>query len=268
MKTPAEIAKSYVTAGTAKANQSLVNTFLLSILAGMFIGLGAVAANTVGATVESGSLAKLLGAMVFPGGLAMVILAGSELFTGNCLLIIPLLEKQINALQVLRNWVIVWIGNFVGGIITAAITVYSHQPSLFSDAVALTHISTAAAKCSLSFSDAFLKGIGCNFLVCIAVWMTFAATDAAGKVVALYLPILMFVLIGFEHSVANMTYITLGIFASGEYADVASSLDLSALNWANFFTANLIPVTLGNIVGGSIFVGLVYWRTYLYKSGE
>lgn len=270
INSPAEVAKNYVGIGKGKVNTPIPKMFLLAILAGAFIGFGAVAANTVSATVENASLAKWVGALVFPGGLAMVLIAGSELFTGNCLLTIPLLEKEVSVGGVLKNWVVVWLGNLVGSLLVAGVAIGSHQANLFSNAVAVNDISAAIGKCSLSFGDAFLKGIACNFLVCIAVWMSFAAKDVAGKFLGLYMPIMMFVLMGFEHSVANMTYIALGLFAKGNSAYLAAAqeagLDLTNLTWGNYFTANLIPVTLGNIIGGAFFVGCVYW--YCYLSGK
>ena len=267
MNSPAEVAKNYIGIGTGKVNTSIGKMFVLAILAGMFIGFAGLGASTLSSTIQTASVAKFAGAAVFPGGLAMVLVAGSELFTGNCLLIIPLMRKKVTVAGVLKNWIVVYAGNFVGSIIVSGIAAGSGQPGLFSNAVAITHMSTAAAKCSLAFGPAFLKGIACNFLVCIAVWMAFAAKDVAGKIIGLYFPIMLFVLEGFEHSVANMYYISIGLFCKSNEAYMAAAqqagLDLSNLTWGNFFAGNLLPVTLGNIVGGSIFVGLAYWYTYL-----
>ena len=200
----------------------------------------------------------------------MVLVAGSELFTGNCLLIIPALSRVVSWGGVLKNWIVVYLGNLVGGLLVAALTVFSHQASLFSSQAAVADISAAVSKCSLSFGDAFLRGIGCNFLVCIAVWMAFAAKDVAGKIIGLYMPVMMFVLIGFEHSIANMCYIPLGLFALSDPAYLGAAaeagIDITNLTWGNFFVSNLLPVTLGNIVGGAVCVGLIYWLVYLSKS--
>ncbi len=267
MNSPAEVAKNYIGIGKGKVNTPIAKMFVLAILAGMFIGLAGVGATTVSSTVENASLAKFVGACVFPGGLAMVLVAGSELFTGNCLIVIPLMEKEVTVAGMLKNWIVVWCGNFVGGCLVSLLSVWCHQGSLFSNKVAVANISTAIGKCSLSFGDAFFKGIGCNFLVCIAVWMAFAAKDVAGKIIGLYFPIMLFVLEGFEHSVANMYYITIGLFAksNADYLAAAqeAGLDLTNLTWGNMFVNNLIPVTLGNIVGGSVLVGLAYWFCYL-----
>lgn len=267
MNTPLEVARNYVTIGKNKVNTPVSKMIVLAILAGMYIAFAGVAASTASSTIENASLAKLISGVVFPGGLVMVLLAGSELFTGNCLLTIPLLQKEVTFAGMMKNWVVVWIGNFIGAIVVSGICVYGHQLGLFQNKLAVSCMSTAIAKCSLSFSDAFIKGIACNFLVCIAVWIAFAAKDVAGKVIGLFFPIMLFVVSGFEHSVANMYYIGVGLLAKGNDTYVAAAneagLDLTKLTWGKFFTNNLIPVTLGNIVGGAILVGALYWFCYL-----
>lgn len=265
--TPKQIANNYIETGISKVNLPTIKMLLLGILAGIFIAVAGISATTVAVSVTEASVAKFLGALVFPGGLIMVLIAGSELFTGNCLLIIPLLQKKITVFEMLKNWIIVYIGNFIGSILIALAIVYSNQISLFNNELAISVISTAATKCSLTFTDAFIRGICCNYLVCTAVWMSFAAKDIIGKAVGAYFPVMMFVLCGFEHSIANMYYISAGLFALNDpiyrEAVILSNLDLSQLNWANFFTHNLIPVTIGNIIGGSICLGLVYWYVYI-----
>ncbi len=267
--TPAEIAENYVATGKSKVNTTVGKMIALAILAGAFIALAGVGSTTVSVSIEQASLGKFLGACVFPAGLAMCLLAGSELFTGNCLLAIPLLQREIRFGGMLKNWLFVYIGNLVGALLIAAAVVYSHTPALFADGEAVSVLSTAVTKTSLTFGDAFLKGILCNFLVCIAVWIAFAAKDVVGKIVGLFFPIMLFVLCGFEHSVANMYFIGAGLFAKPipEYADsaAAAGIDLSGLNWGTFWTHNLIPVSLGNIVGGALCVGCVYWFVYLRK---
>ncbi len=270
--TPAEVARNYIGTGKAKVNTPVCKMFLLAVLAGAFIAMGGVGATTAAVSVPLASVGKFVGACVFPGGLTMVLLAGSELFTGNTLLVIPLLEKEISPAGMLKNWAVVYVGNLVGGLLIAAGVVYSHQPDLFGNQTAVSVISTAAAKCSLSFGDGVIRGILCNFLVCIAVWISFAAKDVAGKIMGLFFPIMMFVLCGFEHSVANMYYIGAGIFAKGipEYAQAAvkAGVDPGAVTWGNFFGGNLLPVTIGNIIGGAVCVGCVYWYIYLKKPGR
>lgn len=269
---PTEVAKNYIATGKAKVNMPVVKMIVLGILAGAFIAFGGVAATTVAVSVPYASLGKFLGACVFPGGLTMVLLAGSELFTGNCLLTIPLLEKEISFSGMLKNWAFVYIGNLIGGMLVGAAVVFSHQLSLFGNGIAVSVISTAASKCTMTFSDAFIKAILCNFLVCIAVWISFAAKDVAGKITGLFFPIMMFVLCGFEHSVANMYYISAGLFAKSvpafSQAAADAGVDMSVLNWGAFFGKNLLPVTLGNIAGGAICVGCVYWFIYLRKTKD
>ncbi|MCI8729790.1 MAG: formate/nitrite transporter family protein [Lachnospiraceae bacterium] len=268
MNSPAEIAKNYVPIGKGKANMKASKLFVLGILAGIFIAIAGVGASTA-STSLSGSVGKLVGACVFPAGLTLVILAGSELFTGNCLIIISVLEKEASVVNMLRNWVIVYLGNFVGSIFVAWGVSACHQLSLFDNALGGATINTAVAKVSMSFGDAFLKGVFCNMLVCLAVWLGFSSKTAAGKIAALFYPIMVFVLSGFEHSVANMFYGPAGLFAMGN-ADylAAATADTAKLTWGAFFVKNLIPVTLGNIVGGAVLVGMVYWFIYLKKDKE
>ena len=264
---PAEVAKNYIAAGKAKVALPIPRMLLLAVLAGVFIGVGGIASTTAAVSVAAPSLGKLVGAVVFPGGLTMVLLAGSELFTGNCLLTIPLLERKITWGGMLKSWVVIYLGNLLGGLLLAALVVLGHTPDLFGRELAVSILSAAAAKCSLGFGDAFVRGILCNFLVCIAVWISFAAKDVVGKVAGLFFPIMMFVLCGFEHSVANMYYIGAGLFAKlvPAYAEAAAAagVDLGSLTVGRFFAGNLLPVTLGNIVGGSVCVGATYWFCYL-----
>lgn len=265
---PAEVANNTIGIGKGKANLTVSKMILLGIFAGIFIAFGGLTATTIAVSIPLPSVAKWVGACVFPGGLAMVIVAGAELFTGNCLMPVSLLEKQITFGQMLKNWVFVYIGNLIGSLILAAIAVFSHQFSLFGNGLAVSAISAGVGKCSMPFADAFLKGIACNFLVCIAVWITFASKDVVSKIIGLWFPIMMFVACGFEHSVANMYYIGSALFAKAvpAYADAAveAGIDMANLTIGNFFAANLLPVTLGNIVGG-VAVACVYWFCYVRK---
>ena len=269
INSPKEITENYINVGKGKCALPLGKMFILAILAGMFIAFAGLGATTAAVSVPLASVGKFLGACIFPAGLIMVVIAGSELFTGNCLLAIPLAEKEVTLGKVLRNLVVVYIGNFVGSMIVAAGAAYGHQMSLFGNAMAGSVISTAVAKCSMPFGDALIKGIFCNFLVCIAVWLGMAAKDSAGKVLGIFWPIMVFVLCGFEHSIANMYYIGAGLFAKTipAYADFAAQagIDMANLSWSSFFVANLLPVTIGNIIGGAA-VGLAYW--YVYKKSK
>lgn len=272
MNSPKEVAQNYIATGVAKTKYPAIKMLLLGILAGMFIALAGVGATIAPVSTVSASLAKLIGAAVFPAGLAMVLIAGSELFTGNCLIIISVLEKEAKFIAMLKNWLFVYIGNFIGSVLVAALTVYGGTFSLFNDAAAAAVIKTAVAKVGMSFSDAMLRGILCNFLVCIAVWMTFAAKDIVGKVAGLYLPIMLFVLCGFEHSIANMFYVPAGLFAAknsaymAAYSAISGSSNVKSLTWGTMFTKNLIPVTIGNIIGGVVLVGIGYWFIYLHDA--
>ena len=237
MNLPKDIAKSYVETGAAKAALPKGRMALLAMLAGAFIALAGVAA-----TVGTALAGKIAGACIFPAGLAMVIVAGSELFTGNNLMVISLLEGRVTAGGMLAAWAVVYIGNMIGAVLVAAAAVWSGVFGAYHEAV----IATAAAKCAIPFGEAFVRGLLCNVLVCTAVWMTMAAKDAAGKIIGLYFPVMAFVLCGFEHSIANMFYIPAGLFAGIRYGGGAEGL-----SWGAFFVKNLLPVTLGNVAGGA-----------------
>ena len=270
MNSPAQIAENYVAVGKAKVNLPIAKMFVLAIMAGAFIAFGGVGSSTAAVGVVPSSVGRLISGCIFPGGLTLVLLAGSELFTGNCLLSIPLLTRDISIFQLLKNWIVVYLGNMVGGMLVALGLTYSGQFNMFNGQMAVSVFSTAASKCTLSFSDAFIKGIFCNVLVCLGVWLAFAAKNAAGKVICLFFPILIFVICGFEHCVANMYYITAGLFGKNIPSYVAAAteagINLDVITWKNFFITNLIPVTLGNIVGGAVCIGLVYWFVYLRKA--
>ena len=258
-----EAALKYSTWGKGKADMSALRLTVEAFLAGIFIALAGAASTIAAATVGSPSIAKLITALIFPAGLAMVILNGTELFTGNSLMIISLLDKKIKLIRVLRNWLIVYIGNFAGSLFVSALCVYGHVYRLFDGAAGLSAGATAAAKCSISFEDALFKGILCNILVCVAVMMTVMVENAVGKIIALFLPIMVFVICGFEHSVANMSYISTGLFlkASGQ---LDPSIVADDLTLYGFLVTNLIPVTLGNIIGGCL-TGFAYWFTNIFR---
>ncbi len=257
MNTPAQVAEKYAVAGVNKTKLPAGRMFVLAMLAGAFIALAGVGSTVAPATIATASVGKLVGACVFPGGLAMVLIAGSELFTGNSLLVLPLLEKRITLGGMLRNWGIVYLGNLVGAMAVAVFAVYGGTFALFGGAAAAGAVSTGVAKVSLTFVQAFLKGLLCNFLVCIAVWMSFAADSVGGKVAAVFFPIMLFVLCGYEHSVANMYYIPAALMAADLYGIAADGL-----TWGSFILRNLLPVSLGNVVGGAGFVALAYWFVY------
>ncbi|MDE6312158.1 MAG: formate/nitrite transporter family protein [Lachnospiraceae bacterium] len=261
MHSPLEIAKNYVEVGIFKAKMSIFKMLLLGFFAGMFIGFAGIASTTAGCSIELPSVSKLAGALIFPSGMAMVLIAGSELFTGNNLIILAVLEKKITVLQMLRNWLFVYIGNFLGTAFVAFMVVYSHTPDLFGGNLSAAIVNAGKARTDLSFMDGFFKGILCNILVCIAVWMSFAAKKVSGKLMTSYWPVLLFVLCGFEHSIADMYFGVAALLTSSVY-------DISAegLTWFHFLLGNLLPVTLGNIVGGAGIVGFGYWLSYLHRT--
>ena len=258
--------------GVNKANLETLNTFMLAVLAGAFIALGAVFSTTVTAGA-SGVLpfgvTKLLGGLVFCLGLILVVVAGAELFTGNNLIIMAWASGKVTATQLLRNWIIVYAGNLVGSIVTALMMFLSGQYAFGSGIVGLNVLNIADAKANLDFVQAIVLGIMCNALVCLAVWLTYSARTTTDKILAILFPITAFVAAGFEHSVANMYFIPIGLFVKGSasagfWSQIGkTAADYSNLTWQGFFLNNLIPVTIGNIIGGTMLVGVIYWRIYL-----
>lgn len=238
LKTFAQAAEDYCAAAEKRVTQSLPRLLLLGALAGVFIAFAGVAASIGGALGG-----KLASATIFPIGLTMVLLAGSELFTGNCLFLMPLLRRNITAGHMLRNWVAVYLGNLLGSVAVAFLVVQCGAL----DGIAEAAVAAALTKAALPFGVALLRGVLCNFLVCLAVWMAFCAQSAGGKVVSLFGPIFLFVLCGFEHSVANMYYIPAGIFLA----------ENGEVTWLSLWQ-NLLPVTLGNMVGGCGLGGILY----------
>jgi len=261
-----EIIETVSDAGVAKASGSLRRLFVLGILAGVYIAFASEASNMAAfnllADPATYGLGRCLAGAIFPGGLMLVVIAGGELFTGNVMMLLPLARRKINLAGLLWNWCVVYCGNFVGSIFIAYLIVHSGQLNGGSSLLGGMTIKIATAKCSLTFFQAFALGILCNWLVCLAVWMAMAAKDVQGKILAIFFPIWLFITSGFEHSIANMYYIPAGLMSKSNPAWLeASKLSaeaLAPLTWTNFFYANLLPVTLGNIIGGGIFVALAY----------
>jgi formate transporter len=251
---PAQIALLVEQGGVAKVRLSAVQTATLGALAGAFIAFGAMfyTLTITGADLGFGP-ARLLGGVAFSLGLILVLVGGAELFTGNNLIVMAWAERKVTSRQLLRNWGLVYVANFVGALGAVALFYLAGALDLSGGAVGQTAARIAEAKLNLDFSTAFFRGILCNALVCLAVWLSFAARDVAGKILAIIFPISAFVALGFEHSVANMFLIPIGMLANGGGIDMVPVL------------RNLLPVTLGNIVGGSGFVALTYWLVYLRK---
>ncbi len=202
---------------------------------------------------------------VFSVGLMLVVIAGAELFTGNNLMLMSVLDKRANLSKMLYKWLVVFIANFIGSILLAYLYYETNLWKMGDMAVGLSALKIAVMKVNLTFGEALTRGVLCNWLVCLAVWMALASRDVAGKIVAIFFPIMAFVALGFEHSIANMYFVPLGIFLKN-YIFVDPALNVAGLTWGNFFIKNLLPVTIGNIICGAFFVGLVYWTVYVRDS--
>jgi formate/nitrite transporter len=258
--------------GCAKVGMSSANTFALAVLAGAFIALGAIFATTVtagGSSLPYG-VSRLLGGLAFSLGLILVVVAGAELFTGNNLIVMAWAGRKVSTARLLRNWVIVYAGNFAGAIATAGILFVGKQYTFGKGAVGEQALSIAAAKTDLGFVQAIALGAFCNALVCLAIWLTYSARTVADKILAIVPPIAAFVAAGFEHSVANMFFIPMGLLVKSDSAFTAQHpvAGLAHLTWGRFFAANLLPVTIGNVIGGAVMVGAIYWFIYLRGKEE
>jgi formate/nitrite transporter len=265
---PADVAQKAAGVGVAKAGMSALDVFVLAVLAGAFIALGAVFATTVasGAGDMSYGVTRLLAGLAFTLGLILVVIAGAELFTGNNLIVMAWAGRRVSTTRLLRNWAIVYAGNFVGAFGTAVLVWLGKQYTFGGGAVGTTALSIATAKTGLGFGQAIVLGALCNALVCLAVWLTYGAHTTTDKVLAVVPPIAAFVAAGFEHSVANMYFIPAGLLIERDNEWMASTPDLpdvDDLTWASFLFDNLLPVTIGNIVGGALMVGAVYWFVFL-----
>ena len=270
---PAQMAARVEKAGITKGNMDAMSTFVLAMLAGAFIAFGAVFYTFVthDSTLSVG-LTKLIGGFVFCLGLILVIVAGAELFTGNSLIVMAYVSRKVTAWQLCRNWGIVFTGNIVGALAVVFLIYYSGHLSSANGAVSLLAVKIANAKVNLPFMAALVRGILCNLLVCLAVWLCFSGRSVTDKILAIIFPITAFVALGFEHCVANMYFIPAGLVVKHDPVLLqqvttlaGGSLDIGNLNVASFLFNNLLPVTLGNIIGGGFFVGAVYWFVYLRR---
>jgi len=270
---PPEIARKAEAIGVQKTRMDVVSLLALAVLAGAFIALGAMFATTVLAGADGVvpfGISRLLSGLVFCLGLILIVVGGAELFTGNTLMVMAWAAGEVRLREMLRAWTIVYIGNFVGALGTAGLVFLSGQYLGGKGSVAVVALTIALNKVTLSFDHALFLGILCNVLVCLAVWLAFGARSTTDKVLAILFPVSAFVVAGFEHSVANMYLIPLGLFIKAWgpaelWTQIGSSAaGFSALTWSAFFI-NLIPVTIGNIIGGGGLVGAVYWFIYLRK---
>jgi formate/nitrite transporter len=288
---PGDMAAKAEAVGVKKATGNAMQLFALAILAGAFIALGAIFCTTVltgssaltlkdatGAVTGGGAatvpygITRFLGGLVFCVGLILVVVGGAELFTGNALIVMAWADRQVTTLELLRNWGIVYVGNFVGSVLTALLMFFTRQYTFAGGAIGLTALTIANTKCGLDFIQAVALGIMCNALVCLAVWLCFSARSTTDKILSILFPISCFVACGFEHSIANMYFIPIGLYIKA-WGDAAfwtgigkTAADFAHLTWGHFFLKNLLPVTLGNVIGGGVMIGLIYWFVYLRKS--
>lgn len=267
-KAPKTIAETVAsTVGVGKVTSPWFTVLILGILAGAYIGFGGLLCTTV--TFDLGPIAgiglkKFMAGSVFSVGLILVVIAGAELFTGNNLMISSVMTKDIGFGTMTKRWILVFLANFIGSIILALIFYFSGLWKAGNSALGAAAVGIAYGKVNLTFIEAMVRAIGCNWLVCLAVWMALAARQIISKIWAIYFPIMAFVAIGFEHCIANMYFIPAGIFLHN-WAGIPAPMafDPASLSWISFLWKNLLPVTIGNIIGGAVFVGMSYWSAYL-----
>jgi formate transporter len=267
-KPPQTIAETVaLTVGVGKTTSPWVTVFVLGILAGAYIGFGGLLSTAVSfdlAETMGIGFQKFLAGTAFSVGLMLVVIAGAELFTGNNLMLSSAMAGKITFSTMSARWTVVWIANLVGSIVLALILYFSGLWKTGNGALGSSAVAIAYLKVNLTFVEVLVRAIGCNWLVCLAVWMALAARQTVGKIFAIYFPIMAFVAIGFEHVVANMYFIPAGIFLHN-WAGIAApaAYDPASLNWISFLWKNMVPATIGNIIGGGVFVGMSYWGAYL-----
>lgn len=257
---PVEVSKYIITTSEVKVNLTTLNTLLLAIMAGIYVGFGGFGYILIGQTlgnIDIG-LMKFLGATVFPVGLMLVILTGSELFTGDTMMTMAVMDRRITISQMIKTWFLVYLGNLIGSVILA-FTIY--KAGMITEPVKDLIFSIANGKLGLDFGVAVIRGVLCNILVVLGVWFSFAAQDISSKIWGIWFPVMLFVLAGFEHSVANMFFLPLAKFAGLDFT------------WASMWTNNIIPVTIGNILAGAIIIPFVYYSAHIkplnkFKRGD
>lgn len=276
MLTPAEIAEYTIEAGVKKATTPNKKVLASAFLAGAYIAFGALgsvgAAYNLLANPETYGLGKMVAGLMFPAGLMFVLIAGADLFTGNILITLAALKKRVTWSQAFKNWALVWIGNLIGGALVAWLVslsgVFDWSAGLYGGVI----VKNAIGKLGFSWGAAIASGILCNWIVCATVWMTYGAKDVTGKILAGFFGVFLFVCTGYEHCVANMGYFFAGLFAKSNpvYLEAAhkTAEEAAKLNITSIFTHNLIPVTIGNILGGAIFVAGVYYFIFVNKKDD
>jgi formate/nitrite transporter len=269
---PQEMAQKAEMAGIRKAALPFLPLVALAVLAGAFVALGSMFATT--AVAASSALpygvARLLFGLVFCLGLILVVIGGAELFTGNNLIVMAWASRKVSTWALLRNWLVVYVGNFVGSLATAVLIFLGKQYNAGGGSVGEVALKIAVGKVNLGFVQALVLGMLCNALVCLAIWLTYSARTVADKILAIIFPVTAFAAAGFEHSIANMYFISYALLIKtfDPAFTLAKQIDLSSLTWSAFFLKNLLPVTLGNILGGSVLVAAMYWFIYLRKNAE
>lgn len=261
-----EVVENYAQNSIKKAVNKASNLFLLAILAGMLIAFAALAASIATHTVTDVGMSKVLSGLFFPFGLAMIVFTGAELFTGNCLMTMGLLDKRISLSGFLRNLAIVYLGNFAGAFLVAAMSAFFGVLNYSGGLLAVSAIKTAVSKSTMPFVNGFIQGIFCNILVCLAVLFAQSGKDVAGRIMGGYIPICIFVICGFPHCIADMFYVPVGLLAriNPAYVELAvqAGADLSRLTWGNYILGSMLPVTLGNIAGG-VAISVLGWYIHL-----
>lgn len=268
--TPAQVVERNIESAVKRIQTPWKKLLLLGLMAGGWIAFGAASSSLAMHAVENPGLARMVAGAVFPVGLMMIVLVGGELFTGNCLMSMGCLDRRLSLLPVVRTLLLVYLGNFAGSVLIALLVFLSGQLDQNQAALGAFAVKVAVDKVSLSWSKALVSGILCNILVCAAVFVSSAARDIAGKILGIFFPIMAFVVAGFEHCVANMYYIPVGIFAASQqvYQKAAADLygigaeQLAQLGWGSFVWNNLLPVTLGNLVGGAFYVGILCYLAH------
>ncbi len=265
---PAEMAKRAEASAIRKANRDFATAFFLAVQAGSFIAFGAAFFTSVTHDSALGvGLTKLIGGMVFSLGLVLVIIAGADLFTGDTLMVMGCFTGKIKVRQMLRGWAFVFLGNLVGALAIVAMVYFSGHWMGHGGAIGAKALAIANAKVNLTFTQALASGMLCNILVCLAIWLCYSSRSVTDKILSILFPITAFVAMGFEHSIANMYFIPAGLLLKSKPEIVAllGGMDLSGLTVSGFLLNNLLPVTIGNMLGGAVFVGAVYWILYLRK---
>lgn len=269
--TAAETAANYANAGAAKAKLPISKMLVLGVLAGFLIGFPSCVTNMATYALDNNSTIRMISGLLFAFGLGMVVISGAELFTGNTLITISVLEKKATLAGMLRNWLFVYIGNFVGSMVLSFICAQFGWLSAGNGALAVASMRTAVSKMTMPFQNAFFMGILCNILVTIGVLLSLSGKDGISRFIGAWAPVMFFVTCGFNHSIADMTYCMLGLFAKNVPAYVeaaqATGVALDSLTWGQYIVGNLIPVTLGNIVGGAA-VGFTFWFSFLRGAGH